>query len=1278
MSREVDERVVKLEFDNKDFEKNAKKSSSTIQDLKSSMDFSKEKKSVDDTFDGEKLNAFQAGLSKVKDGFNALEVTAITALVNISNRITDLGINLVKSLTVDNIAAGWNQYGQTMISKATLVAQGHDLEVVNKQLDKLRWFTDETSYDYDTMTATIGKFVAKGKGLEDSVDSMMGIATWAASAGENATTASHAMQQLAEVGEYIKLQDWQSIQNSNMDIKEFRELALATAEEMGTLISLHDGSYVTKNGKINVNNTNFAQSLTQGAWFTSDVLIKVLQKYAKGANEIYDISKETGKLASEIIDDGTYEIDQFGLKTFALAQQARTLGDAIESVRKTAKTKWSQISELLFGDLDESTKLWTQLSEELIDLFTGKYDDWIEVLQEWKSLGGFNDLFGHIEGYQGALWNIFDAIRAIKDIIKGAFGDVFGVKENEEKAKSLKSFTERIREFTQSLIITGEKAEKLRKIFRGVFSVLKVAKDFFVQIWNVVKVLWPYVKNILGMFFTMLADVGQVIYETVKDLKSDESTAAPLKQFFEGLKNIFIAIVEILKELMPVISAVVSFIGEIMTRIAEVVKKIVTKDKDAFRVKDLLSIVIIIAAIAFIMWQLSGFVSIFSAVRNVIQGFADVLDSFATRQYAAATRMLAEAILMVAIALTIIASIEEDRLAMAVAVVAIIWAALILTIKAMADLGKNLKKLRNIRRLTTAMQQLALSILLIALSLFIISKAGDKAIVSAGIVVGLMYILIDICKKLSSNVDNIKKGCLGLIALAVAVNLLAIPIGLLGILPVDTLFAGLLSIITLLMALVMVANGAGKNVGNLTKAAVGFIALAAAIDLLVIPILIIGSLDIFKALTAAAIIGGLMAIMFIFSVHAKAMDPVPLIKLAGAIALIGLALIPFSIGLAAFVGVIKLLEGVDVVGSIKDMVIVAGMIAILGVLATIGMPIVAALLLLGVAVSSLAFGLLKLVLAIKAFALISSTFTSLFTMLLIGVALAITNAIPALVKAITMLVVKIVEGFLSALLSLQQVVINAIIKFVTVILTAIKNNAYTIVTNLIDILTIVLTALNDSLPKLLPQLIRLVTFVVDNLLSSLAELAPLIVRRLGEILISLIYSLADLLRTIGIPLRQAILTLMDAILQAILDVFGLHDPSEGDIDFFQTLGKTAGKSFVSGFIEGIGNLLVDFFTSINEWINEKLGWEFGLSYAPHSVEEFEEKHKNRSGGTSTDDVKYYPFRFNPISVENGNQNGFTITQNVNVYGVTDPEEVANVVSRRLAVESERYRVTTGY
>ena len=254
MSTIIDERIVQMGFDNKNFESNVKTSMSTLDKLKNTLNFSGTASSLNKNLDSVDTSVLTKSLGKVSDGFSAMEIAAITAISRITNKVIDLGIQMAKSLSTDNIIAGWDKYGEKTTSVATLIAQGYDMDVVNNQLEKLNWFTDETSYTFTDMVSNISKFTASGQGLEESVEAMMGIANWAALSGQNASTASRAMYQLSQAmsSGTMKLADWKSIQNANMDTKEFREQVLAVAEAKGELqkISSVDGSisWVTKDG----------------------------------------------------------------------------------------------------------------------------------------------------------------------------------------------------------------------------------------------------------------------------------------------------------------------------------------------------------------------------------------------------------------------------------------------------------------------------------------------------------------------------------------------------------------------------------------------------------------------------------------------------------------------------------------------------------------------------------------------------------------------------------------------------------------------------------------------------------------------------------------------------------------------------------------------------------------------------------------------------------------------------------------------------------------------
>lgn len=418
MSRTIDERVVSMEFDNSKFESNVKTSLSTLDKLKEALKFSGASKGIED---------FSSSIEQTGNKFSALEVIATGALLRIGSQAVSAGEKLLKSISVDQIATGWKKFSDKTTSVATLVAQGNAIEDVNRQLEGLMWFTDETSYNFTDMVANIAKFTATGKNLEDSVTAMEGIATWAALSGQNAATASRAMYQLSQAlgAGYMRREDWRSIQTASMDTDEFRQKVLDTAVALGTLKKNADDTYSSLIAKTDAfTKTQFVESLTEGQWFTADVMMSVYKEYASAVDAIqekiidgtYETASEAmeaireksreftaqGLIEEEAIDKaiielgyvdkaGTALFDNFGLKALEAAQQARTFTDAIDSVRDAVSTKWSKSFEIIFGDANEATKIWTDLANGLWEVFAAGGDarnDWLKgaLNSSWSEL----------------------------------------------------------------------------------------------------------------------------------------------------------------------------------------------------------------------------------------------------------------------------------------------------------------------------------------------------------------------------------------------------------------------------------------------------------------------------------------------------------------------------------------------------------------------------------------------------------------------------------------------------------------------------------------------------------------------------------------------------------------------------------------------------------------------------------------------------------------------------------------------------------------------------
>ena len=535
MSSSIDQRIVEMQFDNAQFEKGISTSLKSIDNLEKGLKLdgaSKGLESVSKAADSMDFSGLQSGIYAVQQKFSALEIIGITALQRITNAAISTGESLVKSLSIDQISAGFEKFGSKTSSVATLVAQGNSLERVNEQLNRLNWFTDETSYNFTDMVANIAKFTASGKGLEESVTAMEGIANWAALSGQNATTASRAMYQLSQAmgAGIMRKEDYKSIQNASMDTDEFRQKCLDAGVALGKLKKNADDTYTSLvNNKGSFTKSQFAEHLTEDAWFTSDVMMSVFQTYSSAVDQIYDYADEKGITASQAISELGDKVDSFGLKAFKAAQEARTWGDAVDSVKDAVSTGWMNTFELIFGNQEEATQLWTDLANAMYDVFAGGAEARNEMLKEWKESGGRDDLIQ-------SFWNIWDAVSKVTGSMKEAFGEFFAPMTSGK----LLSMTENLKNFTESLIVSDETANKLKRTFKGVFAVFDIFKKVLGTVGDAIAKLLGSdgLKDLGNTLLDSAASLGDFLVSLNESFSTDGITGM-FDKIVTGISDLF-------------------------------------------------------------------------------------------------------------------------------------------------------------------------------------------------------------------------------------------------------------------------------------------------------------------------------------------------------------------------------------------------------------------------------------------------------------------------------------------------------------------------------------------------------------------------------------------------------------------------------------------------------------------------------------------------------------------------------------------------------------------
>lgn len=447
----IDERVVEMRFDNKDFEKNVQTSLKTIDKLKDSLDFEDATKSLDDLQDAARhftLDDIGNALENLSEKFsweNVFKVDLLRRTLDLVEGEIKRAFSVINQALmldqvdwVNNMRLGWDKYAEKTQSVATIMAAtGASMETVNEQMEKLMFFTDETSYNFTDMAGNIGKFTANGVSLEKSVSAMEGIANWAARSGQETEAASRVMYNLSQaIGMgALKLQDWKSVELANMGTKEFKEVAIAAGLAEGTLIQVGN-TIVTAAKKAEVTTNNFRETLKEG-WLDSNTLIRTLNEYGKASELISEINAYTGMWTMDMWDiiegfrGGSYNLTtflsdleaadvdvstldisvtelyqafeklaskeyEFSLEAYKAGQEARTFGQAMKSVADAVSSGWMKTFELIFGQYEEAKELWSDLAENLFDIFRTGSDRRNQRLTE-ASIDGWEALTSNIQ-----------------------------------------------------------------------------------------------------------------------------------------------------------------------------------------------------------------------------------------------------------------------------------------------------------------------------------------------------------------------------------------------------------------------------------------------------------------------------------------------------------------------------------------------------------------------------------------------------------------------------------------------------------------------------------------------------------------------------------------------------------------------------------------------------------------------------------------------------------------------------------------------------------------
>ena len=409
MAKSIDERVVSLRVNDREFQSAIDNVVKSLDGLKSSLKLKDSAKGFAELdraasnvkFDGLAKNAASVrntvaniaseaqktfssmstsgveSVGAISQSFSAMQAVAFGAFASIGSQVTNLAKNITSMFT-QGITTGLSEYELQMNSIQTILtntaSKGTSLEQVNAALAQLNEYADQTIYNFSQMTHNIGTFTAAGVDLDTAVASIKGIANLAAASGSSASQAASAMYQLSQAiaAGRVSLMDWNSVVNAGMGGELFQNALKRTAKNFGTDVD----AIIAKYG-------SFRESLTEGQWLTTEVLTETLKQISGAYTE------------ADLIAQGYSQSQAAAIVKMAddaknAATNITTFSKLVDTMKESIGSGWAQTWQIVFGDFEEARAFWSNLYNGTISPMISSMSDARNNLLG-SALGGGDD-----------------------------------------------------------------------------------------------------------------------------------------------------------------------------------------------------------------------------------------------------------------------------------------------------------------------------------------------------------------------------------------------------------------------------------------------------------------------------------------------------------------------------------------------------------------------------------------------------------------------------------------------------------------------------------------------------------------------------------------------------------------------------------------------------------------------------------------------------------------------------------------------------------------------
>lgn len=533
MSVEVDKRVVELQFDNKQFEKNVQTSLGTIDKLKMALDFDGAKglDSITKAANKMDLSNVTKEVDRVQVSFSALQVAGMTMVSELTKSFMNFGKNLwnmslgqmksggmARSLKIEQAEFKLKALAKNILKVEEGAAELTDY--VEKMSKAAASAVDGTAYGYDSAMSVVSQLVASGINDANTMEKYLkGIAGAAAMTGRSFDDIGRIFSTVASNGKLMTMQ-----------LRQFSaagfNVAAVLADELGTTEEkIND---MVQKGQINFE--TFAEKIS-----------KAYGDSAQKADETY--AGVTSNIRAQLSKVGQLFTDPYVKHMVPFLQKVK-----------------AAVKELRIA----------------LEPTAERFDRFFKHLTEYAAVVVDQIDFSRLDTIVRGVENLLFGVAGILYTIYQAFRDVFDKRTVEELREMAFNF-ERL---TESLLPSTEALAGVRTSFKFLFSLLKIGINIVSALQKAMKPLVVYIFRILGSIIGLVRHLEPLADSIIKFIKESsllEASMEIIAGIIETICNGIVILISILDSLFGDVVTISTFkkIGEVLVDISNIINSLI-------------------------------------------------------------------------------------------------------------------------------------------------------------------------------------------------------------------------------------------------------------------------------------------------------------------------------------------------------------------------------------------------------------------------------------------------------------------------------------------------------------------------------------------------------------------------------------------------------------------------------------------------------------------------------------------------------------------------------